>query len=597
MKVNMKSFSVALIASTLTFGTVVAQDVASGLKALDAEQTCQAKDIFDKLAATPSAENSFYQGYYLLRTNKPDEAKAAFEKGLAADPKSNLNKVGLGAVALAKGDRNGKLMIDEAIKSSKGKDMDVLFRAGEAMTGYGRYENSKLTSLYKTTDPAAAIAYLDQAIALGLKNKKENADVYMAKGDALYARGEAGPAVSAYEDALRVNASSAKALTRIAKIYWGGKNLPLAQENFKKALEADVDYAPANREYAELLFYSRSYKPAARYFNAYIDKLGACASDDDILRSAKFDFIAEDNAKVLQKLNDNATLKNSNNPVLYRMQGWAAYRQNQYDLAIQKLNDFLKAAPEKAEENDYRFLGNSQLRVNPVDTVTAIGNLTKAAELDTVDNVYKEIAAFYQSARKYKESVDYWNKAIAREKTPTAADYFSAGQVTYNYANSFKPAGVDSVAMRQTKIATFMKADSLFAKVIEKKPEFTAAYRLRAGASYYAYPQTEALENGLAIPLYEKFIEVAEKEGLDKGSNKADVIRAYKILGSYQAYNKKDNDKAKTFFQKIISLDSSDVQAKAFLNPPVPVPVPAPAKAPAKAATKPAAAAPKKKKS
>jgi tetratricopeptide (TPR) repeat protein len=193
----------------------------------------------------------FNYGYYLLRTRQPDLAKAAFEKGFAVDPKNQLNKVGLGAVALAKGDRAGaKLAMDEAVKNSKGKDVNVLFRAGEAYSGYVAIDSLKST--YKATDPAEAIRLLDMAVALMLKNKQEIADVYMAKGDAFFTKGESGAAVSAYEDAVRVNPNNAKAIAKIGKIYWGGKNLPLAQENFKKAIELDPDYAPAVHEYAEL---------------------------------------------------------------------------------------------------------------------------------------------------------------------------------------------------------------------------------------------------------------------------------------------------------------------------------------------------------
>ena len=118
MNRTFKSLVIAFTASILAFGQVAAQDAATGLKLLDGNQACLAKDNFEKLlAATPSADNQFYMGYYFLRTNQPDMAKAAFEKGLAADPKNQLNAVGLGAVSLAKGDRGAaKLTFDAAIK-------------------------------------------------------------------------------------------------------------------------------------------------------------------------------------------------------------------------------------------------------------------------------------------------------------------------------------------------------------------------------------------------------------------------------------------------------------------------------------------------
>ena len=383
MNIRFKSWLVAFAASAFVYSQAFAQDIATGLKQLDGNQACLAKETFEKLAtATPSADNQFYLGYYYLRTKQPDLAKEAFEKGLAADLKSkeNLNKVGLGAVALAKGDRTGaQTIFAEILKATKNKNIEVLQRISEAYTGYVVVDSMK--PIYKTTDPAQAVTLADIAIALMLKSGAKNQEVYMAKGDAFYIKGEAGPAVSAYEDAINANPSLGKAFTKIAKIYWGGRNYELAQTNFKKAIEVDPDYGPANKEYAELFFYVRQYKPASRYMDAYVEKLGVCASDDEVLRSAQFNFVAEEFAKVNTKI---AKVMSSGrtSDVLYRMQGWAAYKENQYEKAIQNLKKFIQQAPQKAIDNDYRYLGNSMLRISPVDTAAAIANLEKAAEMD-----------------------------------------------------------------------------------------------------------------------------------------------------------------------------------------------------------------------
>ncbi|TAH09506.1 MAG: hypothetical protein EAZ14_09025, partial [Runella slithyformis] len=344
MNNKLKSLLVAFTASTLAVGQVAAQDVATGLKLLDNNQACLAKDNFEKLAAaTPTADNQFYLGYYYLRTNQADLAKGAFEKGLAADPKNQLNAVGLGAVSLAKGDRGtAKIAFDAALKATKNKNMDVLFRAGEAYTGYVAIDSLK--PLYKTTDPAQAIAYLDMAIALGMKNNQKNPDVYMAKGDAFYLKTESGPAVSAYEDAYNINPSLGKAFAKVAKIYYGGKNYPLAQETFKKGIEVDPNYAPGHAEYAEMLFYVRQYKNASKFMDQYLEKIGQCASDDDILRSAQFNFVG-DNFAGAQGKTKILLDKKSNNALLYRMLGWSAYKTNDCEKAVENIQKFLEMAP------------------------------------------------------------------------------------------------------------------------------------------------------------------------------------------------------------------------------------------------------------
>lgn len=591
MNIRFKSWLVAFAASAFVYSQAFAQDIATGLKQLDGNQACLAKETFEKLAtATPTADNQFYLGYFYLRTKQADLAKAAFEKGLAADPKNPLSKVGLGAVALAKGDRtSAQTTFAEVLKSTKNKNLDVLQRISEAYTGYVVIDSMK--PIYKTTDPAEAIRLADVAIALMLKGGAKNQEVYMAKGDAFYIKGEAGPAVSAYEDAINANPSLGKAFAKIAKIYWGGRNYDLAQTNFKKAIEVDPDYGPANKEYAELYFYVRQYKPASRYMDAYVEKLGVCASDDEVLRSAQFNFVAEEFAKVNTKI---AKVMSSGrtSDVLYRMQGWAAYKENQYEKAIENLKKFLQQAPQKAIDNDYRYLGNSQLRISPVDTAAAIANLEKAAEMDTVDNGYKEIAAFYNAAKDYEKAIAYYKKVISREKTPSMQDFVNLSLPYYNVANRIFPSGADSLAMRQKKREYFMAADSLYMKMIERKPDYLYAHAQRAKANYYAYTREEAMANGIAIPLMESYTKMAEALPTMDDPTKANLKTMYQILGAYSVITLKDDVKAKEWFTKLLAIDPGNKVADDYLNPKPETPAPAqpatktPAKTPAKAPVK-----------
>jgi tetratricopeptide (TPR) repeat protein len=590
MNIRSKSWLVAFAASAFVYSQAFAQDIATGLKQLDGNQACLAKETFEKLATSaPSADNQFYLGYYHLRTKQPDLAKEAFDKGLAADPKNPLNKVGIGAVALAKGDRTAaQTTFAEVLKATKNKNIDVLQRISEAYTGYVVIDSLK--PIYKTTDPAEAIRLADLAVALMLKSGAKNQEVYMSKGDAFYLKGEAGPAVSAYEDAINVNPSLGKAFAKIAKLYWGGRNLELAQTNFKKAIEVDSEYSPANKEYAELFFYVRQYKPASRYMDAYIEKLGACVTDDELLRSAQFNFVAEEFAKVNTKI---AKVMSSGrtNDILYRMQGWAAYKENQYQKAIENLKKFIQLAPQKAIDNDYRYLGNAMLRITPVDTAAAIVNLEKAAEMDTVDNGYKEIAAFYNGAKNYEKAIEYYEKVIKREKKASLQDFVNLALPYYNVANRIFPSGADSLAMRQKKRDYFMKADELYKQMLERKPDYLYAHAQRAKANYYAYTREEAMSNGLAIPLMENYVKLVEEDKAPMDDAKKTNLKSfYQILGAYSVITLKDDAKAKEWFTKLITLDPGNKVADEFLNPKPETP-----SAPAAPATKAPAKAPVKK--
>ena len=580
-----KKLLVAIALGFLGFESAVAQDATTGMKFLDAEQYGKAKEVFEQLAnSTPTAENQFNLGYFFLKTKQPDLAKTAFEKGAGLDPKDNLNKVGLGAVALAKGDRaTAKLIIDEALKASKNKNVKVLTRAGEAYTGYFNLADSK--TLYPTTDPAEAVRILSLAVALD----KNNADAYSALGDAFYLKGESGPAVSKYEDVLRIDPTNAKASTRIAKIYWGGKNLVLAQDNFKKAIADNPEFAPEYREYSDLFFYGRQYKNASKNFDLYLEKSGS-TDTEDILRGAQLNFLADEFGKVLDKLK--LLEGRPRVPIMDRMEGWSNFKQNNYDKAVSNLERFLASYDKsKHRPEDYKFLGQSHLRLAVPDTAKAVMNLEKAAEMDTIENGYKEIAAFWQSARRYDKAAENWEKAITRDKKPLSNDIFAYGQALYAYANGIKVLpGPDSLANRQMKRDIFLKADAQFDrfnKFREEKGEapFLAAYSSRARANYFAYSREEFLENALALPHFQKYIEMAEKEGKEK--NKVTLIFSYKVMGGYYAASKmKDDVKAKEYFGKVLELDPNDQVAKDFLTPPAP-PVAAPTpKVPGKAVPK-----------
>ena len=59
------------------------------------------------IAKSPTAENYYYLGYSYLSQFEPnfELAKENFDKGLAIDSKSYLNKIGLATIKLGKGQK------------------------------------------------------------------------------------------------------------------------------------------------------------------------------------------------------------------------------------------------------------------------------------------------------------------------------------------------------------------------------------------------------------------------------------------------------------------------------------------------------------
>lgn len=578
MKIQKKSLLTALFLGVFATAPLFAQDVQSALRDLESERFAKAEQAFKQLASSsPSADNQFYLGYYFLKANQPDQAKAAFEKGLQADPKNQLNNVGLAGVALAKKDRaTAQAKIDEAVKATKSKDMNVLIRAAEMYTMFDQ-----------TNDPAAALSLLDAAAKLDKKNT--SSDIKMIMGDAYMIKNDGGNAVSKYEDVLMAKPNTAEANYKIGKVYLRGKNYKLAQEFYQKAIENDPEFAPTYRDLAEAFFGSRAYKTAAKNMDLYLQK-SMNTDPEMILRSAQFDFLAQDYLKSTAKLDQ---LKGKvNNPIMDRMYGWSYSALGKTDQAIESLQRFIKNAPDKVIFDDNKYLGRAYgQQGTPEGDSLSVVYLEKAAPQDTTENLYREIGQKFYSAKRYDKATDYFEKTISNDKKPTNNDYYYLGLSSFlqafRSANELKS---DTAAARQARTTYLQKSSGAFDKVIENTPNFAVAYFYKGQINYFMNSPAEALASGSPVPFYEKFIELANAEIAADAAKKAqyqrNLITAYKFLAGYNTA-KKDDAKAKEYFTKVLELDPNDKDVKQAMEGPKPA-APAPAakpKAPAKKTT------------
>jgi tetratricopeptide (TPR) repeat protein len=562
----------ALVFGIFAFVSVQAQTIQDGLALIHTERFNEAEALFKKLAeGTPSPENQYYLGYYYVKAGNLDEAQKAFEKGVQLEDKSYLNQVGLGTVALGKGDKaKAKELFAEAEKKKK-KEAEVLYRIGEAYTLFE-----------KENDPAEAIRLLDEAV----KRDKNLADAYIAKGDALMFRNEGGPAVTAYEYALTAKPNYAVAHNRIGQVFLRGKAYNLALENYKKAIEADPNFAPAYKDLAELYFLGQKFKQAAENFDLFMQKSGA-TDPRMVLRAAQFAFVADDYAKSLQLLE---SIKGKiDDPILKRMYGWAYFKTNEPDKAIENLTDFIKVAPDKIIADDYKYLGRAYnlkatAQGNPYDS-TGVVYILKGADIDTskieAAVTYKEVATLLYGAKNYGQAIEAYSKGIALDTTAKSLinDYYYLGLSYFQLASRTVPAGTDSLQTVSLKRDLNMKADSIFEIVTVKSPEWPYGYYWRGVALYNAYDRQENVDKGISAPHYTKFAELAEKD-TDPAKYKSFLKVVYNYLGFYYMTTVKDEAKAKDYWQKLLAIDPENANAKEGLGM-----TPAPAAQPAATAT------------
>ncbi|MCX6240154.1 MAG: hypothetical protein NTY07_21875, partial [Bacteroidia bacterium] len=180
-------FSFILLAFTF-FSGLAQENAKRGLLYLDDLQYHKARNFFlDKLKATPGdARNYCLLGDAYLGLQLPDSAALMYQKALALDPKSSFPLIGLGKLALLKGDRMGKFDFFEKARKMDRKNPEVYYEIAKGCFGLSKI------------DTATGNSYLKQGFELNSKY----AWLHIAYGDYEAIGQNFGNAVNAYERAI-----------------------------------------------------------------------------------------------------------------------------------------------------------------------------------------------------------------------------------------------------------------------------------------------------------------------------------------------------------------------------------------------------------
>ena len=316
-------------AATFVLSFASAQTVAEGINYLDSHKYAKAKEVFNQLIAkSPSAENYFYLGNAYLVQFEPnfDKAKEAFDKGIALDSKSYLNKIGLASIKMGKGQKVSAINdLNQIAKDSREKDPEVLYRIGEALS---MYDNSN--------DPNLAITFLNKAIEKAADKDGVPAHYYYTLGDAYRMIKDPGNAMSAYEKASAIAKNKASVFYRMATLWMAAKQYKKAEENINKAIAIDPTYAPAYKAQAE---YNRTFQRPNETTKSLINYTKYADEDPSTaLEIAKLYFInsnfAEAKAtldKVFDKVSD---------PIKFKLKAYLQYEENDYAGAKASLESY-----------------------------------------------------------------------------------------------------------------------------------------------------------------------------------------------------------------------------------------------------------------
>lgn len=549
--------------SNLSFG----QTVQEGLHLIDRHQPGKAKQVFESLVASaPTGDNYFYLGYYYLTRRDFSNAKAAFEKGKAAEPKNYLVQVGLASILVGQNNVTAaKAEFDRILAETKNKNPEVMFRIAEA---YEMYFTPGQDEKLANNDPAEAIRLID---LIQEKTKKlPTPEQYIVKGDAYLVKNDGGNAVSAYEQALLQDPKNIKAKVKIGVVYLRGKNYKETQARYKEALDIDSNYAPAIKRYGEYLIVGSQYKNASRYFRKYLEK--AEATPEVTLETAKLLFLSKDYEGAM-KFTQEAEQKGVKDDDIFRMRGYSNVEMGNHQLGVENLEGMVKRGVKPYYMDDlyfgkgYQGLGKDSI---------ALTYYEKAAPLDTNNNIYSMIHDIRYKQKRYLDAANAGTKAIEwkekKKQTVGSGDYFKVA-MDYYLTAAFIPR-TDTLA----RVNMAMRSDSAFAKAIQINDKWPPFYINRARANNFIDYGTK----GMSTPYYEKFLATIETLRAEKNTqykeDKNQMFEAYKALGGHHLMFTKDDAKVKEYFTKAQEIKPDDPDIKEYFNPTTGAPGTAPKK-------------------
>ena len=526
-------------AATFLLSFASAQTVSEGIVNLDSHKYAKAKEIFNQMIAkSPTAENYYYLGYSYLSQFEPnfELAKENFDKGLAIDSKSYLNKIGLATIKLGKGQKASAIAeLTQVAKESKEKDAEVLYRIGEALT---MFENNN--------DPALAITYINKAIEKAQKYGVP-AYYYYTLGDAYRLTRDPGNAMTAYDRASEVAKNKASVFYRMATLWMAAKQYKKAEENIVKAINTDATYAPAYKAQAQ---YNKIFQKHEETTQSLINYTKYADEDPSTaLEIAKLYFINSDFAeskatldKVFDKVND---------PIKFKLRAYLQYNEN--DFANAKTN--LETYYAKVEQS----------RIIPSDAglecVIYAGLASKEADAATKAALMQKANEKLAVVKAAKDDTLDWDSEFAKASSGAAELQAKADAGPSNdnivalkkqvAANKEDTTALFNLAMAYQEVGNWDGAALAWQKMNDLLPTWEPAYYSKG----YALQQAGYKE--LAAVAFQKYIDVAlTKTPAEQQALQETLFGAYYSV-AYLLHTT-DKVKANEALQKALAMKPND---------------------------------------
>ena len=499
---------------------VKAQSLSQAVVEFQNENYIKAKRELLAIPATEiNSEANLFLGNVYYKLGSIDTASIYYRKAeLSNDAMGLIAKARL-AVLANKDTNEVKSYIEKAIAYSKHKNPEVIFQA--ACLAY----QPKLTQL------SVYMPYAIDAHKMASGN-----DYYtLTLGDMFLELGEGGKAMSLYEDVAAKNPNNVLANIRIGRLYYASMNYTEAIQYLEKANSIDPGFSIAHKELGELYFLTKQNDKAQTEFKRYIELNG----NDSRAKSTYSAFLYQ--LKEYQKAVDEVAVyqqTDPNNFIYNRVNAYCQFELKKFKEASVSMEQFWNTVgSNKVTALDYSYAGRIAAALG--DTSKALSCLKSAVQADTTNaDMQSEYAKTLCNFKRYKESVNAYQKRLQMKKMPMSLDFYFLGRAYYATAN-------------------YVMADSAFADFSRMQPKSPDGYLWRA-KSKLELEDKKSLK-GLSVANYTKYVELIEADAATNGQqvlvkHKVNLVNAYSYL-AFVALTNKDNATAKEQFRKILVVE------------------------------------------
>lgn len=528
----------------MALGAIAQTTQSDGVHYYKADQFENAKELLQRnmnAAGGNVAESDFYLGQIALREGKAAEAASFFNKGAQANPDYPYNYVGLGLIELKNGNK---------------KEAENLFKEANNKGKKDASLQVALARAYYDVDPVAYEKEIEKYLEKARKINMEEADIYIFEGDRKFDKKDWGGAAGQYEMGANYEQEAVEAYVKYANLFTQ-VNQQYAIDMLSKLLSLNPNSALAQRELANAYYNNQNFEQAAKAYGKYVQNPSHFKQDED--RYAFLLFYGGD----YQKGYDYATELIKQNPSNFTAQRFqfmnAAQLPSMKDalvpMADNLWNSHMADPNNKFSVIDYNLIAEefqAAKRLEDAEKVLKEG----IEKMPTNADFNKRLAMLFVDENNLAAAADAFAGYIAKREEPDFNDF--SQQATFCYY-----AGIDKMTSDPAASEKYFNdALAYAAKMKDKMPSNYRAKKIEGDVAVARASKEDAAT--VAAPMYQEAFEMLMASD-DPMRYKRDAITLYNYLGNYWL-EKKDNAKAKEYFNNYLTFDPDNADYAKFVN-------------------------------